>query len=249
MWGLTLETMNREPFSQSFKPRSRSSSHELRTERSRKSRAGYGPHSNDQERTYPHVLWATRERPPEQRLEEAVRFLGSWRALRFAGGATHFRIAFSEWLRVNSGVLLNLQRRPLVSLSSRDFYSVLYLAASLTEKHLPPTTFGTLLHFLLPETVMLWDQAVVRNGYGLANDPCSFVSYQCFGFKLLRHITRSTGPDAIQELEERHAELAYYEPVTRILDHLAYNPPLRTRAVAALGGHDTAFQLDLPIPR
>ncbi len=93
---------------------------------------------------------------------------------------------------------------------------------------------------------MLWDQAIVRNAYKLRPDPESFVSYQCFGSKLLHHVTRDKTVRVLQELERDHARaVGYFEPMTMILDHLAFSPKLSTRAVAALGGTSQAFSDDL----
>ena len=60
---------------------------------------------------------------------------------------------------------------------------------------------GKALHFFLPETVMLWDQAIVRNTYKLRPDPESFVSYQRFGWKLLHHVTHGQSNEVLKQLE------------------------------------------------
>jgi len=105
---------------------------------------------------------------------------------------------------------------------------------------------GKALHFFLPETVMMWDQAIVRNTYKLRPDPESFVSYQSFGWKLLHHVTRDKTVKVLQEFERDHARsVGFSEPMTIILDHLAFFPKLSARAVAALGGPSQAFSEDL----
>ena len=110
------------------------------------------------------------------------------------------------------------------------------------------TTFGKALHFFLPETVMLWDQEIVRNTYKLCPDPESFVSYQRFGWKLLHHVTRNKTANVLRQLERDHARtVGYYEPITMILDHLAFSPKLSARAVAALGGPSKAFSHQLSV--
>jgi hypothetical protein len=84
---------------------------------------------------------------------------------------------------------------------------------------------------------MLWDQAIVRNTYKLRPDPESFVSYQRFGWKILHHVTRNKTANALRQLVRDHARtVGYFEPITMILDHLAFSPKLSARAVAALGG-------------
>ncbi len=81
---------------------------------------------------------------------------------------------------------------------------------------------------------MLWDQAIVRNTYKLRSDPESFVAYQRFGWKLLHDVARDKGVDVLRQLERDHARtVGYYEPITMILDHLAFSPRLAARAVAA----------------
>ncbi len=210
----------------------------------------YGPHLNKLEGIYPKVVWATKNVDAQKRLDEAIEFLGKWKALRFRSGGDLVRRVYPEWVRANGMTLHNLERRPLYALSAQDFYSILYLSATLSERGMPPTTFGKLLHFLLPETVLLWDQAIVRDTYDLEGDPCSFVAYQCFGWRLLRHISLSSGTSAIETLEKKHAQFAtYYEPATRLLDHLAYDRTLSKKAVATLGGHEQAFRLELPMPK
>jgi hypothetical protein len=42
-----------------------------------------------------------------------------------------------------------------------------------------------------------------------------------------------------------HEATGYYEPITMILDRLAFSPKLSARAVAALGGPSRAFSHDL----
>jgi hypothetical protein len=93
---------------------------------------------------------------------------------------------------------------------------------------------------------MLWDQAIVRNTYKLSPDPESFVSYQRFGRKLLHHVTSNKTVNALRQLERDHARtVGYFEPITMILDHLAFSRKLSARAVVALGGFSKAFSDDL----
>ena len=95
---------------------------------------------------------------------------------------------------------------------------------------------------------MMWDQAIVRNTYKLRPDPESFVSYQRFGWKLLHYVTRSKTVKVLRQLEGDHANsIGYFEPITMILDHLAFSPKLSARAVAALGGPSKAFSEDLAV--
>jgi hypothetical protein len=195
---------------------------------------------------WPSLVWNRRNRAPAARLDDAVEFLGKWKALRFKGGKTAFRRICAKWLGQNLTDLQHLQGRVLYSLAPEDFQHILDISASFRDCGAPPTTFGKALHFFLPETVMLWDQAIVRNTYKLRPDPESFVSYQRFGWKLLHHVTRDKTVKVLQQLERDHARtVGYLEPVTMILDHLAFSPKLSAGAVAALGGSSQAFSDDL----
>ena len=76
----------------------------------------------------------------------------------------------------------------------------------------------------------MWDQAIVRITYKLRSDPESFVSYQRFGWKLLHHVTRGKTVRVLRQLERDHARsIGYFEPMTMILDHLAFSPKLSAR--------------------
>ncbi len=194
---------------------------------------------------YPRLVWEPRSKSPVARLDDAVEFLGKWKALRFKGGKTAFRRICTTWLRKNLAILESLQGRLLYNLGSEDFQTVLKISSSFRDCGAPPTAFGKALHFFLPETVMLWDQAIVRNTYKLRPDPESFASYQRFGWKLLHHAARNKTVNALQQLERDHAKsVGYFEPMTMILDHLAFSPKLSTRAVMVLGGPSKAFSDD-----
>src|SRR6266487_675931 len=94
-----------------------------------------------------------------------------------------------------------------------DFQTVLKISSSFRDCGPPPTTFGKALHFFLPETVMMWDQTIVRNTYKLRPDPESFVSYQRFGWKLLHHVTRDKTVNVLRQLENDHSRsIDYFEP-------------------------------------
>jgi len=206
----------------------------------------YTYHDAGTHRVWPRPVRERRSRPPVARLDDAVEFLGKWKALRFKGGGTAFRRICTIWLRKNLTDLRRLQGRVLYSLAHEDFQCILDISSSFRDCGAPPTTYGKALHFFLPETVMLWDRAIVRNTYNLRPDPESFVSYQRFGWKLLHHVTRNKTVNALRELERDHARtVGCFEPMTMILDHLAFSPKLSTRAVAALGGSSEAFSDDL----
>src|SRR2546422_4396041 len=206
----------------------------------------YTYHDAGTKGVWPRLVWERRKESPLAPLDDAVKFLGKWKALRFKGGGRAFRRICTTWLRKNLADLERLQGRVLYSLAPEDFQHILDISSSFRDCGAPPTTFGKALHFFLPETVMLWDQAIVRNTYKLRPDPESFVSYQRFGRKLLHHITCNKTVNALRQIEREHARsIGYFEPMTMILDHLAFSPKLSTRAVAALGGSSQAFSDDL----
>jgi len=195
---------------------------------------------------WPRLVWERRNESPVARLDAAVEFLGKWKALRFKGGGAAFRRICKTWLRKNLTDLERLQGKVLYSLAPEDFQAILKISSSFRDCGAPPTTFGKALHFFLPETVMLGDQAIVRNTYKLHPDPESFVSYQRFGWKLQHHVTRNKTVNILRQLERDHARsIGYFEPMTMILDHLAFSPKLSTRALAALGGYSRAFSNNL----
>ncbi len=206
----------------------------------------YTYHDAGTDGVYSRLAWERRSLSPVARLDDAVVFLGKWKALRFKGGKTAFRRICTNWLRKNLTDIQRLQGRVLYGLTPEDFQHILDISSSFRDYGAPPTTFGKALHFFLPETVMLWDQAIVRNTYKLRPDPKSFVSYQRFGWKLLHHVTRRKTVKVLRQFEKNHARsIGYFEPMTMILDHLAFSPNLSARAVASLGGSSQAFSDDL----
>src|SRR5260370_4089451 len=207
----------------------------------------YTYHDAGTHRVYSRLVWESRTESPVTRLDDAVEFMGKWKSLRFKGGKAAFRRFCNTWLKKNLVDLQHLQGRVLYSLAPEDFQTVLKISSSFRDCGAPPTTFGKALHFFLPETVMLWDQAIVRNTYKLHPDPESSVSYQRFGWKLLHHLTRNKTFNSLRQLERDHARtVGYFEPITMILDHLAFSPKLSARAVVALGGSSQAFQTRFP---
>src|SRR5439155_20886232 len=145
------------------------------------------------------LVWERRSLSPVARLDDAVEFLGKWKALRFKGGGRAFRRICTSWLRKNLGDLQRLQGGVLYSLAPEDFQRILDITSSFRDRGASPTTFGKALHFFLPETVMLWDQAIVRNTYKLHPDPESSASYQPFGWTLLHDARRNTTVNALRQ--------------------------------------------------
>src|SRR5256712_6945595 len=203
----------------------------------------YAFHDARTQGVWERLVWERRSDAPVARVDDAVEFLGKWKALRFKGGGRAFRRICSNWLRKNLTNLQRLQGRVLYSLAPEGFQHILDVSSSFRDCGAPPTTFGKAIHFFLPETVMLWDQAIVRNTYKLRPDPASFVSYHCFGWELLHHIPRNTTVNVLRQFENDNARtVGYFSTMTMILDYLAFSPKLSARAVAALGGSSQAFK-------
>src|SRR5713101_6294124 len=89
---------------------------------------------------WPRLVWDRRNQPPLSRLDDAVEFLGKWKALRFKGGKTAFRRICKTWLRKNLTDLRRLQGRILYSLSPEDFQNILDISTSFRDRGAPPTT-------------------------------------------------------------------------------------------------------------
>jgi hypothetical protein len=98
---------------------------------------------------WPRLVWERRSESPVARVDDAVEFLGKWKALRFKGGGTAFRRICTTWLRKNLADLQRLQGRVLYGLAPEDFQHILDISRSFRDCGAPPTTFGKALHFFL----------------------------------------------------------------------------------------------------
>jgi hypothetical protein len=113
----------------------------------------YAYHDAGTRGVYPKLVWERRNDSPVARLDDAVEFLGKWKALRFKGGKKAFRRICTRWLRKNLTILERLQGRVLYNLGPEDFQHILEISRSFRDHGAPPTTYGKALHFFLPETV------------------------------------------------------------------------------------------------
>src|SRR5690349_17007997 len=77
----------------------------------------YSYHQAGTQVVWPGLVWERRSRSPVARLDDAVEFLGKWKALRFRGGKTTFRRICTAWLRKNLTELQRLQGRVLYDLA------------------------------------------------------------------------------------------------------------------------------------
>jgi len=80
---------------------------------------------------WPKLVWEQRNESPLARIDDAVKFLGKWKALRFKGGKTAFRRICTNWLRKNLTDIQRLQGNVLYSLAPEDFQHILDITSSL----------------------------------------------------------------------------------------------------------------------
>src|SRR5437016_14034634 len=85
----------------------------------------YTGHDADTHGVWPKLVWQRRSEAPLARLDDAVEFLGKWKALRFKGGGKAFRRICTSWLRKNLTDLERLQGGVLYSLAPDDFQKIL----------------------------------------------------------------------------------------------------------------------------
>lgn len=196
------------------------------------------------EEVYRRLVLERKKRKPRGLIEDAIKFLGHWNALRISGGGERMREFLPLWTKNNSALLASLGTKKLETLKPSDFKKVLYLAGSLWDDNIPPTTYGKTLHFFLPESVLLWDLAYVRNRYNLGGDPYTFTSYQVYGWRLLGYLVKNHGKAVLERMRREHTKtVGYAEPLTKMMDELAYHENLRKKAVGALDDDEGAFCL------
>src|SRR5437870_12828808 len=81
----------------------------------------YTGHEAGTHGVWPRLVWKRRNESPVARFDDAVEFLGKWKALRFKGGKTAFRRICSTWLRKNLTDLKRLQAGFLDSFAPETF--------------------------------------------------------------------------------------------------------------------------------
>jgi hypothetical protein len=81
----------------------------------------YAYHDAGTHGVWPRLVCERRNEPPVARLDDAVEFLGKWKALRFKGWKIAFRRICKTGLRKNLADLQRLQGRVLYSLALRTF--------------------------------------------------------------------------------------------------------------------------------
>jgi hypothetical protein len=197
-----------------------------------------------------HLLLAGREDPIA-----AVEFLDKWGAFFPVVRAKKLVLArqvVPSYVEAHQPELRRLRTKELFELTDLDFSSILNLMADAAKtQRLGSTAAGKLLHYLIPEAVMMWDAYWVQGRYAIGNSPKDFVAYQRFGQRLLQHLVKYEHHSILKELRQRHADETRKMteidspcdvPVTKLLDELAYDGlGNRERAIVALGGWDGSF--------
>jgi hypothetical protein len=74
-------------------------------EQLREAAGKYTYHDAGTHGVYSRLVWERRNESPVARLDDAVEFMGKWKALRFKGGKTAFRRICTTWLRRNLTLL------------------------------------------------------------------------------------------------------------------------------------------------
>lgn len=206
---------------------------------------------DSRELPYRELLLATRDSPPTARLDAGIEWLGKWGALRGIKKNKASRI-LKRFVDVHGRDIERLNRKPLSTLDDNDFQLVGQLAEDLVSRGMRPTAYGKALHFLLPETILMWDDKYVRETYRLwetdsRKTPPLFVRYQLFGWRLLKLISDSEGKAVLDTIRAKHRVVAgCNEPITKLIDELVYDGEGNLqRAVTALGGLDRALSRDI----
>ena len=143
----------------------------------------------------------------------------------------------------HSATLSELSDKPLIALKERDFKHLQKLATALDDGlrfdgRRAPTAWGKLLHFLLPQSVVMWDEEYVRTRYELESTPEAFVRYQQFCKRAVQGLLEGSDPRTLEEnleLHRRQNELRYREPITKLLDEFAYDRSGVKTLLAELG--------------
>jgi hypothetical protein len=174
----------------------------------------------------------------EGKIEAIIEVLGPWKGLRWKGSAK-LKDLLSSWVSDNREALNSLEKKKsMMALDSDDYVRVVSLAGDFWYKGVPPTCYGKVLHFLLPDVILLWDEENVRSKemYNLDGDPYSFAKYQSFGRRLIEHLKVNEGNGVVGMIMRTHVEkIGYTEPLPKIIDELAYSPELQKKAMEALG--------------
>jgi hypothetical protein len=204
--------------------------------------AGRAYHSREEEQgdsVYMESVVSTRDWSPARRVDHAVSFLRSWNALRSRGLTdTRAKRLIRGFIKDNRDDILSTRATQLARLKQTDIDKIGAMFDDARARGLGPTAVGKLLHFLMPDTVLLWDQKTIRSVLWLGPESKEFLRYQLFGKRLLAHLEGVGGPRSLQRMRARHRVAAGGdEPLTKLVDELFYDESgMRERTILALGG-------------
>jgi hypothetical protein len=187
-------------------------------------------------------------RRAELRPVDAVEYLELWDAYNFryaARGLSRARRFLRVFLYVNGRDLRRLAGNRLEDMSESDFDLVRNLMEQVveglrfgTDRRRAPTAAGKLLHYLLPDGVIMWDREKVQDrAYQIGDTVEDFMRYQKFGRNLLRYLADVAGCN-LTKLSAAHSNqcgLSYREPLPKMLDEMAYHRPTARAALAVVG--------------
>ena len=214
----------------------------------------YHKKSDDPETFYSILYLDGKGVEPVARLDRSILFLAVWNAWgpnREPGAARALEF-LPKFLSENASTIRSLRGRSLLTLDDRDFANIGHLATQLdsglsfavvkeggkTVSTRTPTAWGKLLHFLAPESILLWDSEYVRNGpLQLDDGPGDFVCLQRWGKRLLQHLENESRGSVPKMLGNHRMQTKgrYDEPVTKFLDEVMYDPEAVRLAISAIG--------------
>jgi hypothetical protein len=213
-----------------------------------------GQHTDD---FYRENLVGTLNRPPIERVDDAVEFLRGWGGLRTRrGGLTNERASeiIRDFIGRRQQEIIELGKVPLYELKPPHLTVIKTMYRDLSQKEskdalvIPGTGRGKLLHFLLPNTVLLWDDVMIRAPLLIDDTTEDFERYQRFGWRLVNHLISTEGLAAVESIVRDHESLTdCKEPLPKLIDELFYDRQgNRERAILQLGGLEPALSLDPP---
>ncbi len=104
-----------------------------------------------------------------------------------------------------------------------------------TSRRFGPTGTGKLLHMLLPNICVIWDNEIVRKRWHLRDDGAAYVFYVRQKWRELDRVMTDFSkhqkvPDVIAEIESEHSRYlarigfpGVHEPISKLLDECNYN--------------------------
>lgn len=221
---------------------------------------GEGGRSARQYRSAIHAI-ALAHRNPRKMATLAVELLYSWGGIRKPVSLKRpLVIRLDRWLRQYDTEWRTLSRTKLEDFARSDLLLITDLAGGLaypteyvrhgrrTYELMTATAWGKLMHFIMPQTIVLWDEAWVRNAYGLGDDPYSFTCYQAFCHRLLTELERDH-PGRVASWVQRHSAMLrslesadggegsdeFVESLPKLVDELVYDRRIVRAAQSAVG--------------